>query len=106
MADIYVVIRNQNNVAMASINGEIIVVLVAVNYQILAQSRVSLSAIAVFLNVPEGSYSIISRHPDLTPTEARYDTDITETTILGVRFIYNEITKQLINIETEVNLLP
>lgn len=107
MAEVYVVIRSQDNVAMSSVNGEIIVVLVAVDYQILAQSSVSLtSASVVFRDVPAGSYSIVSRHPDLIPTEARYDTDITEKSILGIRFIYNEVARQLINIETEVRLLP
>jgi len=107
MADIYVAVRNQNRVAMSSISGELVVVLVTSNGLFQAQRPVSrFTATAEFQDLPAGNYAIISRHPDLTPTEARYDIVLAEKTILGIRFTYSEPERQLLMIETEVNELP
>lgn len=107
MADIYVVIRNQDRFAMSSINGELIVVLVTRNGWFQSQRPVTLqTAVAVFREIPTGNYSIIVRHPDLMPTEARYDVELFEKTLFGIRFIYNEPERRLLSIETEVNELP
>jgi hypothetical protein len=107
MADIYAVIRNQNGVAMASINGELIIVLITCEGQFLAQRPVTVqTAVAVFRNISAGNYSIIVRHPDLMPTESRYDLELSDKTLFGIRFNYNEPERQLLTIETEVNELP
>jgi hypothetical protein len=107
MADIYAVIRNQDGFAMSSINGELIVVLVTRDGLFQSQRPVTLqTAVAIFRKLPAGSYSILVRHPDLVPTEARYDGELSEKTLLGIRFNYNEPERQLLSIETEVNELP
>jgi hypothetical protein len=107
MADIYVVIRNQNGVAMSSVNGELIIVLITADGRFQVERPVTLrTAVAVFREIPAGNYSIIVRHPDLVPTEARYDTTLAEKTLFGIRFTYNEHDYQLLSLETEVNELP
>jgi hypothetical protein len=107
MADIYVVIRNQAGVAMSSVNGELMIVLITRDGQFQSQRPVTLqTAVAVFRQIPAGSYSIIVRHPDLMPTEARYDVTLSDKSLFGIRFTYNEPERQLLRIETEVNELP
>ncbi len=70
MADIYVAIQNQSRVAMSSINGALMVVLVTHDGRFLSQQPVLLrTAMASFLGVPAGDYTIVARHPDLTPTD-------------------------------------
>ena len=61
---------------------------------------------ASFLGVPAGDYTIVARHPDLTPTEARYDVGLGEKAIFGIRFVYNEPQRQLLRIATEMRFLP
>ncbi|MBW4518126.1 MAG: hypothetical protein KME16_00120 [Scytolyngbya sp. HA4215-MV1] len=92
---------------MSSIHGELIVILLTHDGRFQAQRPVTLqTAAAVFQEIPPGRYTIIARHPDLSPTEARCDAVLSEKTIFGVRFNYNEPERQLSTIETEVNELP
>lgn len=103
MADIFVAIRNQNRVAMSSIAGELVLVLVRRDGRFQAQKPVALqNAMALFLNLPAGSYTVIARHPDLNPTEARQDVELGDREVFGVRFVYNEARRQLLSIETEL----
>ncbi|GAB4325499.1 MAG: hypothetical protein OHK0047_10410 [Leptolyngbyaceae cyanobacterium] len=106
MADIYVAVWNQDKVAMSSVNGELIVILVIRDGLFQAQRQVMLrSGTAIFQNLPAGLYTIIARHPDLTPTEARCDVNLSEGAIFGIRFTYNEVQRQLLTIETEESSL-
>jgi hypothetical protein len=106
MADIYVAVWNQDKVAMSSVNGALIVILVIRDGLFQAQRPVMLrSSTAIFQNISAGLYTIIARHPDLTPTEARCDVNLAEGTILGSRFTYNEVQRRLLTIETEVSSL-
>ncbi|UBF26468.1 hypothetical protein K9N68_00150 [Kovacikia minuta CCNUW1] len=103
MADIFMAIQNQADVAMSSINGELIVVLVARDGFFQTQQPVQLrTAMALFLNIPARDYTIVARHPDLTPTEARYDIGLAETAVFGIRFIYNEPDRRLLRIDTQM----
>ncbi|UBF25519.1 hypothetical protein K9N68_28710 [Kovacikia minuta CCNUW1] len=107
MADIYVAIRNQDGFAMSSISGEIVTVLIIRNALFEEQCPVTLrGALATFQNLISGNYTIIARHPDLEPTEARQDVSLMDKAIFGIRFIYNEPQRRLVAIETEVNYLP
>ncbi len=91
MAEIYVMIRNQDRRVMPSVNGERVLVLLIQNEQPYRQTLVNLEfAFAIFQNLPDGNYSIIVRHPDLNPTEALYGQRLSENTILGLRFVYTE----------------
>jgi hypothetical protein len=103
MADIYIAIRNENNAAMSSVNGEFIVVLVSSDNRFQNQQFVTLqTAMAAFQDLSDGDYTIIARHPDLTPTEARYDVRVAANAILGIRFVYNEVQYRLLRIDTEM----
>ncbi|MBW4583099.1 MAG: hypothetical protein KME42_26320 [Tildeniella nuda ZEHNDER 1965/U140] len=74
MAEIYVAIWNQNEVAMSSVDGDLIVVLVTNDGRFQAQQSVTVrQATAFFRNLEAGDYTIIARHTSLMPTEARYD---------------------------------
>ena len=107
MADIYVAIRNAQRVAMSSVNGTLVVVLLVQARQVVDQQAADLSAaMTIFRGVPAGDYTVLARHSDLTPTEARYDHVLTAKTVLGVRFVYNEPQCTLITIEAEANELP
>lgn len=103
MADIYIAIRNQNNAAMSSVNGEFIIVLVSSDNRVTSQQSVTLqTAMAAFQDLPGGDYTIIARHLDLNPTEARYDVRVAANALLGIRFVYNESQYRLLRIETEM----
>jgi hypothetical protein len=106
MADIYIAIRNQSNAAMSSVNGEFIVVLVSSDNLLQSQQSVTLqTAMAVFQDLPGGDYAVIARHPDLMPTEARYDVRLSVNALLGIRFVYNEPQSRLLRIDTEMRFL-
>jgi hypothetical protein len=106
VSDIYVVIRNQADVAMPSIEGEFLVVMLTTEGIVYRQTAISLRvAAAFFLNIPRGEYSILVRHPVLNPTEARCDVNLPEQAVFGVRFVYDEPSRQLLRVETEMRLL-
>jgi hypothetical protein len=106
VSDIYVVIRNQLETAMSSVDGEFLVVMLTVEGIVYRQTNASLRvAAALFQNIAAGSYSILIRHRSLIPTEARCDLVLPEQAIFGVRFIYDEPNRRLLGIETEVRSL-
>jgi hypothetical protein len=107
MTEIYVAIRNQDGVAMPSVNGELIIVLVTREGAFLDQQTASLrGGMAMFFGLPTGNYTVIARHSNLNPTEARQDVEISQDAIVGIRFTYNEPECQLLSIETEISYLP
>ncbi|MBW4582825.1 MAG: hypothetical protein KME42_24930 [Tildeniella nuda ZEHNDER 1965/U140] len=106
MSDIYVVIRNQSDTAMPSVEGELLVVMLTTEGIVYRQTTASLRvAAAFFRNIPGGQYSILVRHSVLNPTEARYDVNLPERAIFGVRFVYDEPSHQLLKIESETRFL-
>jgi hypothetical protein len=95
MADIYVSVRNQDGIAMSSINGEPLVVLITRDGLFQDQQSVAFrTAVAIFQELPAGRYTVIARHPNTMPTEARHDVELSEKTIFGIRFIYNELPRR------------
>jgi hypothetical protein len=87
---------------MSSIDGELIIVLLASEGSVLDQQPVMLrSAIAIFANVLSGQYTILVRHRSLTPTEARQDIEIQGNVMAGVKFVYSELNRQLIRVEVQ-----
>lgn len=57
---------------MSSVDGELIVVLLTSEGQVVDQQPVRLTvADAIFSDLPAGRYTVIARHPSLNPTEAR-----------------------------------
>jgi hypothetical protein len=87
---------------MASVEGELVVVLVASEGIVIDQQPVMLrSAIAIFDNLPPGNYTVLSRHASLTPTECRQGIQLRDNVMMGVKFIYSESERQLVRIELQ-----
>lgn len=103
MAEIYVSIWNQDEVAMSSVDGELIIVLVTKDSRFQAQQTVTVrQATAFFQKLQAGDYTIIARHPGLMPTEARYDVGLSDEAAFGIRFVYNETQRRLLRIDTQM----
>jgi hypothetical protein len=72
LSDVIVVIRNERGVGMASVDGELVTVLLTSHGSIVKQQSVNFAvADAIFLDLPAANYTVIARHPSLSPTEAR-----------------------------------
>jgi hypothetical protein len=85
---------------MSSVDGELIVVLLALEGQVVDQQPVRLTvADAIFSNLPAGRYTVIARHPSLNPTEARLDIALSDKVMLGVKYFYVEADRQLLRTE-------
>jgi hypothetical protein len=102
LSDIIAVIRNQQGVGMSSVDGELVIVLLTSQGTLIDQQPAMLrSAVAIFANLPPGSYTVLARHPSLTPTEARQDVILQNQQMVGVKFIYSEPDRRLIHIEIQ-----
>lgn len=100
MSYLVVVIRNDQGASMSSVDGELIVVLLTSEGQVVDQQPVRLTvADAIFSNLPPGRYTVIARHPSLNPTEARQDITLSDNVMLGVRYFYTEASRQLLRTE-------
>ncbi len=85
---------------MSSVDGELIVVLLTSEGQVVDQQPVRLTvADAIFANLPTGHYTVIARHPSLNPTEARQDIVLPDNVMLGVKYFYTEANRQLLRTE-------
>jgi hypothetical protein len=100
MSYIIVVIRNDSGVSMASVEGELIVVLLASDGQFLGQQPVRLRvADAIFAGLSPGNYTVVVRHPFLQPTEVRQDVVLEDQQMIGVKYCYAETSRQLQSVE-------
>jgi hypothetical protein len=64
VSDIIAVIRNEQGVGMSSMDGELIVVLLAMGGIVIDQQPVMMrSGIAIFGNLPSGSYTVLGGSP-------------------------------------------
>ncbi len=87
---------------MSSIDGELIVVLLAMEGIVIDQQPVMMrSGIAIFGNLPLGSYTVLARHASLSPTESRQDLVLQNNVMLGVKFVYAESERRLLRIELQ-----
>lgn len=85
---------------MSSVDGELIVVLLTSDGQLITQQPVRVTvADAIFANLPPGRYTVIARHPALSPTEARQDIVLSDCMMLGIKYIYAEAERQLLRTE-------
>lgn len=92
---------------MPAISGEFVIVLVTRSGQFVDQLPASmLGGMALFRDLAGGQYTVIVRHSELNPTEARRDLEIPENAIVGLRFNYNEPERRLLGIDMEVDYLP
>ncbi len=94
------VIRNEQGVSMSSVEGELIVVLLTSEGQLITQQPVRVTvADAIFANLPPGRHTVIARHPALSPTESRQDIVLSDRVMLGIKYIYAEAERRLLRIE-------
>lgn len=85
---------------MSSVDGELIVILLTSDGQVIDQQPVRLTvADAIFSNLPTGRYTVIARHPSLNPTEARQDVVLSDNVMLGIEYFYAEANRQLLRTE-------
>jgi len=102
LSDIIAVIRNEQGVGMSSLDGELVIVLLAMGGVVIDQQPVMMrSGIAIFGDLPLGLYTILARHASLDPTEARQDVVLQNNVMLGVKFIYTESERRLLRIELQ-----
>lgn len=101
MPDLYVVIRNQDNVAMSSIEGELLTILLLQDGVLLHTQLVDLFlAEVLFFNLPVGRYQVVAVHPSVNPAQVQQTVQIVpQTAVMGVRFIYSEPERQLLRVE-------
>lgn len=101
MSDIFVLVRDQDNVALTSIGGIPFVALLRQNTQVLAKETVDLIyADAGFDDLPLGIYTVVVHHERVEPEEAAYDVVInTHDEVILLTFIYLEPEQILLHIQ-------
>jgi hypothetical protein len=91
MSDIFVMIRNQSNVAMTSIDGIAFVTLLTQEGRVLSEETVDLFEADVnFDNLKKGKYTVVVRHEGVEPRSAT----------CSVTFVYQELERVLLGIQT------
>lgn len=91
---------------MASVDGELVTVLLTADGRVVDQQPVRFTvADAIFLDLPPGNYTVIARHPSLSPIEARQDVNLPANAMLGVKYFYTEAERQLLRIELDLRNL-
>ncbi|MGB7894361.1 MAG: hypothetical protein WCF82_21000 [Microcoleus sp.] len=102
MSDIFVMIRNQSNVAMTSVDGIAFVTLLTQEGRVLAEETVDLFEADVnFDNLKQGKYTVIVRHEGVEPRSATCSVTITnEDKVIMLTFVYLELERVLLRIQT------
>lgn len=78
------------------------IVLLATEGIVIDQQPVMMrSGIAIFGNLPSGSYTVLARHAAFEPTESRQDVVLQSDVMLGVKFAYTEPERRLLRIELQ-----
>ncbi|MGK7900414.1 MAG: hypothetical protein AB4352_03175 [Hormoscilla sp.] len=104
MSDIFVMTRNQDNIALTSINGIAFVALLLQAGQVLAEETVELIyADAGFDDLPVGEYTVIVRHEGVEPRSATRNVTISrEDQVILLTFVYLEPERVLLRVQTAV----
>lgn len=92
MSDIFVMLRNQDNIALTSIDGIAFVTLLQQDGRIIAQEIVELIyADAGFDDLPLGTYTVIVEHERTEPRQVTCEVSIaTEDEVIFLTFMYLE----------------
>ena len=100
MSDIFVMVRNQNNIAMTSVDGIAFITLLNRDKRILAEETVALmEADAGFDDLAAGQYTVIVRHELVEPRSAMWDVTIgNEDQVIILTFVYLEPERVLLRI--------
>lgn len=104
MSDIFVMTRNQDNIALTSIDGIAFVALLQQAGQVLAQEAVELIyADAGFNDLPLGQYTVTVWHQGVEPRSATRDVTISrEDQVILLTFVYLEPERVLLRVQTAV----
>ena len=104
MSDIFVMTRNQDNIALTSINGIAFVALLLQAGQVLAEETVELIyADTGFDDLPVGEYTVIVRHEGVEPRSATSNVTISrEDQVILLTFVYLEPERVLLRVQTAV----
>ena len=104
MSDIFVMTRNQDNIALTSINGIAFVALLLQAGQVLAEETVELIyADAGFNDLPVGEYTVTVRHEGVEPKLATSNVTISrEDQVILLTFVYLEPERVLLRVQTAV----
>jgi len=104
MSDIFVMTRNQDNIALTSIDGIAFVALLLQAGQVLAEETVELIyADAGFDDLPVGLYTVIVRHEGVPPRSATRNVTISrEDEVILLTFVYLEPERVLLRVQTAV----
>ncbi|MBE9119835.1 hypothetical protein IQ269_03195 [Tychonema sp. LEGE 07199] len=100
MSDIFVMVRNQNNVAMTSVDGIAFITLLNRDGRVLAEETVALmEADAGFDDLAPGQYTVIVRHEQVEPQSAKWDVTIgKKDRVIILTFVYLEPERVLLRI--------
>ena len=104
MSDIFVMIRNQDNLVLTSIEGVAFVALLQQNGQVLAEEVVDLIyADAGFDDLPWGQYTVVVQHQRVEPQQTPYDVTISaDDDVILLTFVYLEPERVLLRIQASV----
>lgn len=104
MSDIFVMTRNQDNIALTSINGIAFVALLLQAGQVLAEETVELIyADTGFDDLPVGEYTVIVRHEGVEPRSATRNVTISrEDQVILLTFVYLEPERVLLRVQIAV----
>lgn len=102
MSDIFVMVRNQNNIAMTSVDGIAFITLLTQEGRVLAEETVDLFEADVnFDDLPLGKYTVVIQHEGIEPRSANCDVTITnEDKVIMLTFVYLELERVLLRIQT------
>ncbi|WP_293126491.1 hypothetical protein [Microcoleus sp. bin38.metabat.b11b12b14.051] len=102
MSDIFVMVRNQSNVAMTSVDGIAFVTLLTQEGRLLAEEIVDLFEADVnFDELKQGKYTVVVSHEAVEPRSAICNVTITdEDRVIMVTFVYLELERVLLRIQT------
>ena len=106
MSDIFVMLRNQDNIALTSIDGIPFVTLLKQNEWIVAEEIVELIyADAGFDDLPLGKYAVIVRHKSVEPSEVKYEVAIAdEDEVVFLTFMYLEPERVFLKVSASTEM--
>jgi hypothetical protein len=106
VSDIFVMLRNQDNLALTSIDGIAFVTLLRQDEWIVAEELVELIyADAGFDDLPLGKYTVVVRHKSVEPLEVKYEVTIAaEDEVVFLTFVYLELERVFLKVKASTEM--
>lgn len=106
VSDIFVMLRNQDNIALTSIDGIPFVTLLRQNEWTVAEEIVELIyADAGFDDLPLGKYIVVVRHKSVEPLEVKYEVTIAdEDEVVFLTFVYLEPERVFLKVSASTEM--